>query len=281
MAVAGDHLAATHNPLAIPMRLRRREAIPVLGGRVLVLVHGLCMSDLQWSRKGHDHGLALANDLGFTPAYLSYNSGLHVSQNGRSFAAQMTTLIEQWPVEVQGIVLIGHSMGGLVIRSALHYAQASNQPWLSNVHDAIFLGTPHHGSPIERGGNWIDVVLDANPYTTALSRLGKVRSAGITDLRFGNLVDEDWQGRDRFRRSPDLRRAVPLPDNVRCYAIAAGGGRNIGDGLVPVDSALGRHHDPSRSLAFAPSRQWIAHGIGHLDLLNDTTTYQQIKDWLD
>ena len=289
--VLGDHLAATGNPLAISMCLRRdgqplvlqrqllAQSIPGACGRLLVLAHGLCMGDLQWSRMGHDHGSVLARDLGLTPVYLLYNSGLHVSENGRMFAAMMKSLMEQWPVEVQEIVFIGHSMGGLVIRSALHYAEADCQ-WRQHVRKVVFLGTPHHGSPLERAGNWINLALDVSPYTTALAGLGRVRSAGITDLRFGNVLDEDWQGHGQFDPSPDRRLPVPLPADIECYAIAANAGKPIADGLVPVDSALGRHSDSARTLAFPPSHQWIAQGTGHFDLLNDPATYDQIRRWL-
>ena len=150
----------------------------------------------------------------------------------------------------------------------------------------VFLGTPHHGAPLERGGNWIDLLLGVSPYTAPLARLGKIRSAGITDLRYGNLLDEDWQGRDRFARG-DRRRFVPLPDGVRCYAIAATTARDRGcrtelpgDGLVPVASALGEHAQPELSLHIPQSRQWIARGCGHLDLLDAPEVYRRIRRWL-
>ena len=131
-------------------------------------------------------------------------------------------------------------------------------------------------------------VLGASPYVAPLARLGKIRSAGITDLRHGALVDADWEGRDRFARSGQLPLAVPLPQDVACYTIAATTGqrarplrdRLIGDGLVPVDSALGRHDDPDRALAFPESRQWIGYGMNHLDLLSHRDVYRQIKRWL-
>ena len=120
------------------------------------------------------------------------------------------------------------------------------------------------------------------------ARLGKLRSAGITDLRHGNLVDEDWVGRDRFARGADRRQAVPLPQGVRCFSAAATTGRAsgdmqdrlLGDGLVPLDSALGRHADPARALAFAHERQWIGHGINHLDLLGSPEVFAQLRRWL-
>jgi hypothetical protein len=152
----------------------------------------------------------------------------------------------------------------------------------------VFLGSPHHGAPLERGGNWVDILLSSNGYSAPLARLGKIRSAGITDLRFGNLVDEDWHKRDRFERSGDRRVAVPLPEGVACHAIAASTGKKegdlsdrlIGDGIVPLASALGRHANPRLALTFDESRQWVAYGTNHLDLLNRAEVCAHIKGWL-
>nr|HPG81543.1 alpha/beta hydrolase [Piscinibacter sp.] len=148
--------------------------------------------------------------------------------------------------------------------------------------------TPHHGAPLERAGHWVDLVLGATPYAAPFARLGKVRSAGITDLRHGHLLDEDWVGRDRFARGGDRRQPVLLPENLRCYALAASLGaqggalkeRLLGDGLVPLDSALGVHKDPARALDFPPERQWVGYGMNHLDLLGRPEVYAKLKEWL-
>jgi pimeloyl-ACP methyl ester carboxylesterase len=298
--VIGDHLAATGNLLALPMRFRRdgrplrlerqalAETFPDATGKLAVFLHGLCMSDLQWTRQNHDHGAALAHDLGYTPVYLSYNSGLHVSINGRAFAEALKALIAAWPVAINDFVIVGHSMGGLVARSACLHAEAAGHEWRGELKKLVFLGTPHHGAPLERIGNWVDVMIGKTPYVAAFGRLGKMRSAGVTDLRFGNIEDEDWLGRDRFAREPDLRRPIPLPKGVACYAIAATTAaspgdlrdRLLGDGLVPVMSALGRHQESVRDLKFAPNRQWIACETGHLDLLSRRDVYERMARWV-
>ncbi|MCU0804573.1 MAG: GPI inositol-deacylase [Burkholderiales bacterium] len=298
--VLGDHLEATHNPLAIQMRLRRngrpltltREAlaaaIPNESAKVVVLVHGLCMNDLGWERDGHDHGAALARDLGYTPVYLHYNTGLHISLNGRAFADELEALVAAWPRPLEDLTIVAHSMGGLVARSACSYAGEAGHAWPTRLRKLVFLGTPHHGAPLERGGHWLDLLLDKSPYTAPFSRLGKVRSAGITDLRHGALRDEDWQGHDRFARRADPRMPVPLPAGVACYAIAATVSdahaplrdRLVGDGLVPVPSALGEHADPRFALVFAEAHRWIAYDAGHLDLLSSEAVYAKLRDWL-
>jgi pimeloyl-ACP methyl ester carboxylesterase len=296
--VLGDHLAATDNPLAVAMQFRhsgrplgldRHELRSRLGGgtpRLLVLLHGLCMNDLQWQRAGHDHGEALARELGYTPVYLHYNSGLSVSTNGRILAHLMERLYDVWPVPVERLVMMGHSMGGLVARSAIHYGalmQRGTLRWPGRVNDLVCLGTPHHGAPLERVGHGVDLLLSAAPYAAPLARLGKVRSAGINDLRLGNILNacSDDDGTHRCD-------GVRLPDSARCFAIAAKLGpaagsikaKLLGDGLVPVDSALGRHDEPDRHLAFAPERQAVVHDTGHLDLLSSSEVYGLLRQWL-
>jgi len=295
--VLGDYLSETGNPLAIEMQLRHRghtlelersalhAALPDAGGKLLVMVHGSCANDLQWLRAGHDHGAALARDLGYTAVYLYYNSGLHISSNGRGFADRLEALVAAWPVPVEELVIVGHSMGGLVARSACHYGTLAGHRWRTLLRKLVCLGSPHHGAALERGGNWIDRVLGATRYSAPLARLGQIRSAGVTDLRYGCVLDEHWEGRGRFAHGPDPRTALALPDGVECYAIAgttaAGPGPRLrGDGLVSVDSALGRHAEPSLTLRFAEAHQSIAFGTGHLDLLARPAVYETIRRWL-
>jgi pimeloyl-ACP methyl ester carboxylesterase len=297
--VFGDYLVTTGNPLAIAMRLRAngtplaltpaalRVAFPQQSRKVVVLVHGLCMNDLQWARKSHDHGAALARDLGYAPVYLHYNTGEHVSTNGRQFSTLMDTLVRAWPYPIERLSIIGHSMGGLVARSACHHAAQVGHDWLQRLDDLVFLGTPHFGAPLARTGVWADFVLGISPYAAPFARLGKVRSAGIKDLQHGYLRDEDWQARRRSQaRAAD--RAVPLPRGVASYAVAASkqecprkaGGRIRGDGLVPVDSALGRHADASPSLALPDTHRRVGYAMGHFDLLSRRVVYEQVKGWL-
>ena len=302
--VMGDHLVEHRNPLATPMTLRYQGqvlngptpvALPGATGKILLLIHGLCMNDLQWHTHpqgdrapGVDHGAALAAALGYTPVYVRYNTGLHTSENGHALAAQLEQLVAQWPVPVQELSVLAHSMGGLVTRSAWHYARQDGLRWPQHLKNIVFLGTPHHGAPLERAGNWVDTILGSTPYTRPLTKLGQLRSAGITDLRYGHVLDADWVGRDRFRRQPDSRQPLPLPEGVACYAIAATAAakrsplaeRVIGDGLVPLPSALGQHPDPRRQLAFAPGAQWIAYRTHHMELLSSAAVTQQLLAWL-
>jgi pimeloyl-ACP methyl ester carboxylesterase len=259
--VVGDHLVATKNPLAIPMQWQIGRGFSSKGNKLIILIHGLCMNDKQWLREGHDHGAALANALDATPIYIRYNTGLPITENGAQFSALLESLNAQWPQPVKEITIVAHSMGGLVTRAACTHA---DQAWRTKLKHIIFLGTPHAGAPLERGGHWIDLLLHAIPYSAPFIRLTTLRSAGITDLRKGNLDS-------------------PLPEGVKCYAIAASLGKEkgnvleklAGDGLVPVASALG-----GGKLKLPPARTWVAQGVGHLDLLSDANVETKMIAWL-
>jgi len=287
--VYGDYLLRTENPLAIDMSLRHhgrrvdihdpssvieKHSEVSSGNKLLVLVHGLCMNDRQWHRDGHDHGAGLAAELGYLPLYLRYNSGLHIASNGRLLAEMLETLIGNWATPLDEVVIMGHSMGGLVARSACHHALQAGLEWPTYLRKLVFLGTPHHGAPLERGGHGLDLAMNVSPYSMPLTRLSKARSVGITDLRHGAVSE----GKD----------IVPLPSGVKCYAAAAVRAakrsllseRLIGDGLVPLDSALGRHRDKARVLPIPTNRQWVGYGMGHRELLSHPETYRQISTWL-
>jgi hypothetical protein len=297
----GDRLQANGHPLATPMTLRLSGRVldwtappkaKKVTGKVLLVIHGLCMNELQWSRKhagkSVNHARSLSAELGYTAVYARYNSGLHVSQNGHELNRQLGELLARWPVPVTELTVLSHSMGGLVMRSATHVATQFGQLWPQVLRNIVFVGTPHHGSPLERAGNWVDWMLGSTPYTRPFLSLGRLRSAGVTDLRYGHVLDADWQGHDRFRRKPDSRTAAPLPPGVNCFAVAGTlaarrghlADRLTGDGLVPLHSALGQHDDARRVLRFAPERQYIAYRTGHLQLLSSPQVTQKLLTWL-
>jgi hypothetical protein len=290
----GDHLEASGNPLAIRMSLRIagrpwEQALARPTGRIAVLIHGLGMNDLQWTRHGHDHGhdhgRALARDAGCTPVYLHYNSGRHVSRNGAELADLLDDLVARWPVPVEDLVLVGHSMGGLVARSACHVGAA--RPWRRRLRALVCLGTPHHGAPLERGGQFLNALIGVSAFSAPLARVGNTRSAGITDLRHGNVRDEDWQGRDRHASGHDPRVPTPLPAGVRCLFVAAVKSERVparhgtqGDGLVPLASALGEHREPALALAIPDRNKKILTRADHWDLLSRPEVSRWILDAL-
>lgn len=275
----GDHLVQTDNSLAIEMELRFEgqpvdfEQLPAARTeKVMLFVHGLCLNDGHWTRDGYNHGQALATDLGYTPLYLRYNSGLPIVENGRALAG----LLQDWPQRPGELVIVGHSMGGLIARSACHQGSLADHEWLQHLQKLIFIGTPHQGAPLERGGNWLEYAMDFSPYAKPFTRITTKRSAGISDLRHGSISDT-------------VQDFVPLPVDVECYAMAATLGKKqtrvserlTGDGLVPLNSALGRHKDSSRTLMFPEDRQWVGFETGHLELLGDPGVYAQLRNWLE
>lgn len=297
--VLGDYLEKQQNPLAIQMQFRYglqsmtpdaqaiAKTYEKLNGKLLLMVHGSCMTDAQWTQKDHNHGEALAKELNKTPLYLHYNSGRHISANGRELNESLEALINNWPVPVEELHIVAHSMGGLVVRSALYYAQQTQHQWPKSLKKIIFLGTPHHGAPLERIGNYLDLVLESVPYTKPFARLGKIRSAGITDLRYGNLIDEDWRGHNRFTLRGDQCQHIPLPEGIDCYQVVAvlgkttdsGASKLVGDGLVTVNSALGQHSDAAKSLTYDAEKTFMAYETSHMDLLSDPVVYGTLKQW--
>lgn len=281
-----------------PDRTALQTAFPAATGRIVVFLHGLTETEDSWSYGAVKHhgrpevtyGSLLQADLGLTPVYLRYNTGRHISDNGRALATLLADLVAAWPEDVQDVVLIGHSMGGLVARSALHQARGGTteaQAWTHLVRDTVTLGAPHLGAPLERGVHRLVLQLARLPETRPLARVLAVRSVGIKDLRHGTLVEADWAGRDLDDPSPAASTRVPLHDGARHFVVLATLSRNpagraadlFGDLLVSPRSALGDTGDDER-LAFPADHAHRLGGLNHLDLLNNPRVYAQIRRWL-
>lgn len=303
--VLGDHLERTGNPLAIPLRLLQggqplplhdrtalRAMLPEAGPRVLVLLHGLCMSPSQWRARApaeNNDIQMLAERLGYRVLHLHYNSGRHIADNGADLADTLQALVDIWPQPIDELVLLGHSMGGLVARSACHAGIERGHTWATRPLRLICLGTPHHGAPLERAGNGVDRLLAALPLVKPFARLGQLRSAGITDLRHGAVLPAGLQGKQRFTARGLPPPAPPLPASVELHVLAGTRSAELrgastrlrGDGLVPVASALGQHANPLRDLGVAPERQAVIAGVGHIALLHDPGVLAVLRGWLD
>jgi pimeloyl-ACP methyl ester carboxylesterase len=306
--ILGDRLVAAHNPLALPMTLRHEgqvidpdalDSAHGLGGRILVMIHGLCMTEHGWGRLNGqtvpDLGETLAAELGLTPIYVRYNSGQAVTVNGLELAERLEALLAAWPVPVTELTLLGHSMGGLVARSAVDQGQWLGHDWTRLLDNLVFLGTPHFGAPLERAGALLDTLLHTTPYTRPFTLLSRSRSRGIQDLRHGNLgpVNQDHDASSGHSLSSAGRRPCPLPSGVSVLAIAgtranherlqrAGSrARNLeGDGLVPVTSALGIHADVEHDLGLPDSCRVVLPATNHMELLASPDTIREVSAWL-
>ncbi len=289
--VLGDRLQAQGNPLATPMALwmdgralDSQQPLSEAKPRLLLVLHGLCMNELQWSTQQHgrsvNHAQALADAMDASLVYVRCNTGLPIADNGGQLAAALHALQQRWPMPWERLVLMGHSMGGLVARSAVAVAEQQSMPWRGALRQMVFLGTPHQGAPLERAGHWLHALLGRTPYSAPFAALARLRSAGITDLRFGHIRD----GRERFADGAEPQ----LPQGVDCYAIAACLAahrsrlalRLLGDGLVPLHSALGQHDNAARELSFGATRQAIFYRTGHLALLSSAPVQAQLLQWL-
>jgi hypothetical protein len=302
-ALAGDQFGPDLAPLTIRMAVRAAgrdvgltteelaAAFPNATGRLAVFVHGLAETDISWHRQAADHvpyGPRLQAGLGYTPVYLRYNTGRHVSDNGHDLAWLLDGLLAAWPREVDDLLLVGHSMGGLVIRSSCHYGSLAAAPWTQRVRQIFYLGVPHLGAPLARAAGFAGWALSKTPETRPFVTLVNGSSPGIKDLRHGYLVSDDWDGCDYDNCLRDHRGNVPLLAGADHYAISAtvtadpGSplGAVVGDLLVQPTSAHGRRgrrqHIPFR----AESGRGLG-GLHHFDLLNHPAVWAAMHGVLD
>ena len=304
-ATLGDELADQGSPLAIPMAVRcvrsdvvpRREflevAFPEATSKVAVFLHGLGETEESWRLHADRHGLdtestygsRLAEDFGYTPVYLRYNTGLHISENGQHLTSLLDDVVAAWPTPVTELILVGHSMGGLVSRSACHYAHQGNHSWVSKLRHVFYLGTPHLGAGLEQWVRRLSGVFGKLDESRPLASILDRRSAGIKDLNAGYLLDDHWRNDGPgSKREPN---EVPLIPWANHYAISAtvttsrGNplGRLVGDFLVQPDSAHGRSRD-GRHIPFPVAHTRHFGGLHHFNLLNDPSVYEALHEWL-
>ena len=295
--LTGARLEEEGSPLAQPMALRVKgepvplepdalaEAFPNATPDIVVFLHGLMETEFSWGT-GETYGTRLERDLGYTPMTVRYNSGLHISQNGRCLSELMDELVAAWPVEVERIALVGHSMGGLVARSACHRGAEDGAAWAQLVKTSVSLGTPHLGAPLEQAVHYLSAGLARLPETRPFANFLRRRSGGIRDLRQGSLVDEDWRDCD-----PDALRAaacaeIPLLEGAtHCFISATVTrsdrhpvGRLIGDTLVLKPSATGRSR--TRRIPFEEEFGMHLGGAHHFALVNHPAVYEKLRVWL-
>jgi len=304
--VLGDRIAREQAALAPSMRLRlhrgrlRRFPANVVAdargrgdttGRLAVFVHGLCETDLcwsyaadrEWGDRTHTYGSRLRDDDGWTPLYLNFNTGRHVSENSLEFAEQLEELVRLWPVKVTEIALIGHSLGGLVARSAAHQGAALDHAWIEPLGHIVGLGAPHLGAPLERFTNWGTHRLARWPETRPFATLINRRSVGIKDLRYGALLEDDWLGFDPDELLTDRCTEAALLPGV-AYSVAAATLSREPHGIFATDLLVqhGSAHGigKTRTIPFDRERTFHLGGKHHLHLLADRQVYEQLRRWL-
>jgi pimeloyl-ACP methyl ester carboxylesterase len=302
----GDWLADSDSPLALSMSLRRsqrdvpltREALatayPDATGDLTVWLHGLCETEQQWwlgaeANYGHpasSHGTRLQELTGATPVYLRYNTGRHISDNGEELADLLQALVDRWPVDVTSLTLVGHSMGGLVVRSACCLAQDDDATWVKRVRRIVYLGSPHFGAPLEVGAAAVRRWLRKLPETEPLGRALASRSVGIKDLRHGLIAADEWADVDFDAWLPEPETCAPLLPEAEHYYIGVTltsshehvAAKVFGDALVTWPSASG--NNGRRDLALEIDRGRHLGRLHHFDLLNHPRVWAVLRDWL-
>ena len=291
--VLGDYLLKYQNPMALPMAvydhygsLQKGE----LSGRVTLFVHGLCMHHLSWSN--HKFGgigeKLLAQRDHNTMLYLNYNTGRRISANGRSLSNTLEDLLQRNP-NITSIDLIGHSMGGLVSRSALFYGKQNMHHWIHRVENLVCLGSPHHGAVLERFGFAMQDKLGHLPLGKIVGHVVNIRSNGILDLRYGSVRDDDWEHNDvRIGMMDDNRKPAPIPSHINTYLVAGTiefeHRKNrtlkvIGDYLVSVKSALGEHPNSRYQLKVPDAHKAIFYGLNHFEIQYHSHVAEQVARW--
>lgn len=273
--VSGDKLARWNSPLAIPMSLRGANAEELdwedwrnssTVGHVIIL-HGLCCSEIEWQ---NPEGRAFAQELqaqGYAVGWLRYNSGKAIHANGEELDAWLEDFFADSRTP---LILLGHSMGGLLIRSACYWAEKEGHHWLQQLSRIACLGTPHLGAPLERLGNQANSLLGLTPYTKPLMRLGNIRSRGIKDLRHGWVTPDHTL--PPLPAHPDiLFLACAINDNHRDNL--------VGDGWVPVSSGLAVNGNNEVLSSPKLQREFI-NDLSHIPIMADARVYQLLREWL-
>jgi pimeloyl-ACP methyl ester carboxylesterase len=255
-----------NNPLAIDMHFREQgqdvtvkalnlqERLSSNGKHVVVFVHGLMGEESLWQKispteSKPKYGTLLEQDLGITPLYIRYNSGLRISENGKKLNQLLEELITVYGKYIERITLIGYSMGGLVVRSAGYYSDKTQRNWLRKLSTVVLISVPNEGSYLAQLGHFTTLILRGIPSvpTHLTAHIIDKRSSGMKDLRHGFMVEEDWKNQETHPASSARRTIVGLLPGVTYHMIAGTMVKDeaslvalfFGDGLVGKQSAMG------------------------------------------
>lgn len=297
--LVGNYLARTNNGLATEMGLYHHEkplalerdalwaAHPNARPRLVVFIHGLMNTEHIWRMPdGTDYGSLLERELDWTACYVRYNSGVAIADNGARLSALLQALLDAYPVDLEELLLVGFSMGGLVIRSACHAAELEHHTWRARVRRIVYVGTPHLGAPGERLGKLASNVLSSipNAYTRLIAEIVNLRSDGIQDLAYALLRHEDRGVARKLWDLRDARHPVPLLPEIEHHLIAGSLFVDprlaflFGDAVVHVASAT---YAGQAQEILPPERVHMLPGLGHLALAHHPEVYKTIKAILE
>lgn len=291
----GDDPGPFERGLRSPMGLRTADGVelrfeglsdayPEAGPRVAILVHGLAETERCWRDRPEAPGLRSAIDrtTGASALAVRYNSGLRISDNGAALSELVDQLCSNWPVAIESITLIGHSMGGLVLRSAVLEAVESGRAWTGVLERIVTLGTPHGGAPMEKFVNVLAWGLSKVPESRPLARLLNRRSVGVKDLRFGAVSPSDWAGFDADALLTDTVGAHAVPPGVAVHFVA---GVVTDDPAHPVGIVAGdllvRQKSAGGGGKLEPDDLRVLGGLHHFDLLHHPEVITQVTSWID
>ncbi len=298
--IIGDKLAEMKDPRAISMSLRLEdrdvsveEALSQLKDQLprtfVVFVHGLMADEVlfQTHSNGPGYGPRLATDAEAAVFYVRYNSGRHISENGQDLSRLLESLTTAAGSRMKRLVIVAHSMGGLVSRSAGYYADLAGSSWIRTLSDVVLVGVPNDGSYLEKFGHLATFILKQiwNYPTRLVGRIADERSSGIKDLRWGFMVEDDWKHENADALTGVKRTAVPPLAGVKYHVLLGSLTKDVdsplamyfGDGLVGTRSAAGA----SFALPSNPEKPVIEYRAfpetGHISLLNHNEVYSYVE----
>jgi triacylglycerol lipase len=286
--VIGDYLQQTQNPLSIEMDFYFKEQplkgdlsavkseFPEAKNNICIFIHGSAAAETNWIKKSKvNYSDSIYKEYQYLPLFLRYNSGLHISENGELLNVLLEQLVLDHPID--NIVIIGHSMGGLIFKSAAYYAQQNNYEWVHKTNHVFYLGSPHHGAPLEKLGAMAQSFFKQinTPYTKIAHQLVNIRSNGVKDLRHGYLTHEEWQADELDDFPINRKKPVPKTAGYAEYAIAATLSEDhesilahwFGDFMVQKSSALGHSQNEELHLDFEPENTLLVTNTGHIPLM--------------
>ncbi|MFC1890411.1 esterase/lipase family protein [Thermodesulfobacteriota bacterium] len=131
---------------------------------ILFFIHGLMYDETCWQAPDFNMTEAFEDDFGIFPVHIRYDTGRHISDNGLDLANLLEELFQSVEDTCGSWHIVAHSMGGLVIHSALHQAEKTGMDFTKKVDKVFLLAVPHQGAPLEKAVQLVRLALKAAPY---------------------------------------------------------------------------------------------------------------------